>query len=226
MLLQMRLSTTIDKPEARWRRAKDPLARHARFVGEGEHLVLEVRRHPAVLLWSFLLTIAVTIVSVWVAAAFSLGTSPDVVDTLASLVIVFFVLRFLWQALQWWANRIVVTDRRIFQVWGVLTRRVASMPLEKVTDMTYRRTIWGRLFGYGDLLVDMPGQQPGLSYMHHVPKPDFFYRTVTSLVTGAVALDPDPIVDDADDAAFEAVFEESDDQDDADTGPLPRVPIQ
>jgi hypothetical protein len=220
----MRLLTETDKGESGWRRDGDPLKRHGRFVGEGEHLVLEVHRHPAVLLRSFLVTVGATIGALWLSTAINRVTGVDFVTTLAAIVIVVFVLRFLWHSLEWWATQIVVTDRRIFQVWGVLTRKVASMPLEKVTDMTYRRTLWGRLLGYGDLLVDTPGQELGLSYMDHLPNPDFFYRTVTSLVTGAVALDPDPdpIADDDDVAAFDAVFEESDDQD---TGPLPRVKI-
>ncbi len=56
------------------------------------------------------------------------------------------------------------------------------MPLGKLTDVTYRRSIAGRLFGYGDLIVESAGQDQALSHIDHLPHPDDFYRTVTTLI--------------------------------------------
>ena len=105
-----------------------------------------------------------------------------------------------------------MTDRRIFEVSGLVTRKVASMPLSKMTDMTYRRPILGRILGYGELHVESAGQDQALSRLDHLPNPDEFYRTITYLVS-APDLMPrsDP----------EVVHEASWDEDD--TGPLPRV---
>ena len=98
----------------------------------------------------------------------------------------------------------------IFEVSGLLSRKVASMPLTRVTDMTYRRSLLGRLLGYGDLIVESAGQDQALTTINFLPNPDEFYRTVTALVGGVMAR-PDP----------ETVHEAS--WDDEDTGPLPRV---
>src|SRR5688572_31125381 len=38
-----------------------------------------------------------------------------------------------------------VTDKRVLLVTGLVTRQVASMPMGKVTDLTYRRPPIGRL---------------------------------------------------------------------------------
>jgi uncharacterized membrane protein YdbT with pleckstrin-like domain len=150
-----------------------------------------------------------------IATAVGVVTSPrdggDLVDLLLGVFAAFFILRFVWKLWQWRADRIIVTDRRIFEVSGVLTRNVASMPLAKMTDITYRRSILGRLFGYGELIVETAGQDQALQRISHLPRPDDFYRTITWLVTGGLTPKSDPEGLD--------LF----DDDEEDTGPLPRV---
>ena len=102
-----------------------------------------------------------------------------------------------------------MTNQRIIEVSGVLTRKVASMPLEKMTDMIYLRTLGGRLLGYGDLIVESAGQDQALSRIRRLPKPDDFYRCVTSLSADLLPVpDEEPPTPDLDD-----------------TGPLPRVVV-
>ncbi|MDQ3963174.1 MAG: PH domain-containing protein [Actinomycetota bacterium] len=182
---------------------------NSRYLASDERAVLEVRRHPIVVLGSMALATAA------VAAAGTIGwiTSPSEgaawVDTALGVVALAFAARAGWRFWQWWVDRIIVTDQRIFEVSGVLTRKVASMPLTRVTDMTYRRSIGGRLLGYGDLIVESAGQDQALSHIMRIPKPDDFYRTITSLVTaGLPSLIPD-------DGTFSL--------DEEDTGPLPQV---
>ena len=147
-------------------------------------------------------------------------TSPskgsDMVDLVLGLIALFFAARLGWRTWQWHADRIVVTDQRIFEVSGVLTRKVASMPLTRVTDMTYKRSLLGRILGYGDLIVESAGQDQALSRIERLPHPDDFYRTLTSLVTAGI---PSLLPEGADQIWLpDDRFPEDDD-----TGPLPRV---
>jgi uncharacterized membrane protein YdbT with pleckstrin-like domain len=167
-----------------------------RYLALDERKICEVRRHAALLLWPGLQTLAVF------AAAGALGAlgalaSPNkgatVIDTILSLIALVFLVRFAWAAVQWWATRIIVTDRRILEISGVVSRRVASMPLPQVTDTTYHRSIGGRLLGYGDLVVESPGRHPGLSHIGYVPRPDDFYRIVMSLMNASSGDAPDEI---------------------------------
>ena len=45
----------------------------------------------------------------------------------------------------------MATDKRLIMTYGLLTHKVAMMPLRKVTDMNYGRSLLGRMLGYGDL---------------------------------------------------------------------------
>jgi uncharacterized membrane protein YdbT with pleckstrin-like domain len=109
--------------------------------------------------------------------------------TAVSVVALVFALRFAWRLTLWTRNRLIVTDRRVFELRGLVVSRVASMPLAKVTDMTYKRSMLGRLLGYGELVVESSGQDQALNDLRHIPDPDEFYRTLTGLALGGYASD-------------------------------------
>lgn len=97
------------------------------------------------------------------------------------LVALYFILKLGWNVLEWSNDHFVITDKRIFELSGVLTRNVASLPLGKLTDLTYRRTVGGRLLGYGTLIVETAGQDQALSRIEYLPEPDRVYRTISTL---------------------------------------------
>ena len=158
-------------------------ATRSRYLAEAEEPILEVRHHFFTLIKPTVITVLVVFGAAALGALTSWEDGQDVIDTIVGLIAIFFVVRLVWKFLLWWEDRIVVTDQRIFEVSGVLTRKVASMPLEKVTDMTYKRTVGGRLFGYGDLILESAGQKQAMDEIQFLPRPDEFYRTVTSLAS-------------------------------------------
>jgi Bacterial PH domain len=184
------------------------MIRPDRYLALDERKICEVRRHAAVLLWPAIQTVAVFAVAGGLGALASPNKGADLIDTILGLIALAFLVRFAWIAMQWWATHIIVTDRRILEISGVVSRRVASMPLPQVTDTTYHRSIGGRLLGYGDLVVESPGRHPGLSHIGYVPRPDDFYRVVMSLMNASSGDAPDDV-------------EVS--SSDEDTGEIPRV---
>ena len=149
-------------------------------MADGEREVLSTRRHLAAVLVPFLVTIGVG----WAASAIGAASGPpnggDSLDTVLGWIVLAFVIRFLFKLLEWWYDVIFVTDRRIFEVRGLVPQHVYSMPLWKVTDMTYRRTFWGFLLGYGALILETAGQDQALDHMNYLPAPDDFYKAVNS----------------------------------------------
>ena len=67
-----------------------------------------------------------------------------------------------WNVVNWAGDFFVVTSHRILLTSGVLTRRVAMMPLTKVTDMSFQRTFSGRMLGFGEFIVESAGQDQAL----------------------------------------------------------------
>ena len=187
------------------------LVRYARYLAQNERIVLDVRHHYTALLRPFFDAVGVVLGTLILGLALSPNNGGDWIDTVLGLIAFYFVGRFLWRCWEWSVDRLVVTDRRIFEVSGLLTRKVGSMPLVMMTDMTYSRPVLGRILGYGSLRVESAGQDQGLSRLDHIPNPDEFYRTITGLVSAGIIPKAEP----------QAVHEAS--WDDDDTGPLPRV---
>jgi hypothetical protein len=185
------------------------MAGEGRYLALDERLVTRVRRHPAVLSVTILQTLGVVVLGLILSGLIGSKGEAGAIDTVLAFIIMAAVARLGWRLWEWSVDRIVVTDRRILEVSGLLSRKVASMPLDKVTDMTYRRTFVGRLVGYGAFIVESPGQKQAVEMINFIPQPDDFYQTVTSLVMGGPEMSHEDLpVPDADDD---------------DTGPLPRV---
>jgi Bacterial PH domain len=87
-----------------------------------------------------------------------------------------------WTWGQWSHERFIITDRRVLLVYGLLTQRVGVMPLSKVTDLTYERTLGGRLLGYGAFVVESAGQHQAFNRIDYLPTPDKLYHDVSVLL--------------------------------------------
>jgi len=158
----------------------NPPADVDRYLLPHEQEVITVRKHPAVLL----APVAWAVVGLIVAALLS-DTVLRHSSALTWIVwaiwgLVF--LRFLWAAINWAVDYFVVTSHRFILTSGLFSRKVAMMPLVKVTDMTFQRSFLGRLFGYGTFILESAGQDQALSKVDYIPYPEQLYLEVCSLI--------------------------------------------
>ncbi|GAB78514.1 PH domain-containing protein [Austwickia chelonae] len=149
----------------------------ARYLVDDELCVVATRRHWVVLVEPWLSAVAAFLVVAWLAFEVVDPRPGRLVDVLWW---VWFAVvgRALW--LSWDRHRtwFVATDRRLLLIYGVVVRRVAMMPLAKVTDMSYHRTPVGWLLGFGDFVLESAGQDQALHRIRFVPRPDSTYRAI------------------------------------------------
>jgi protein-disulfide isomerase-like protein with CxxC motif len=67
---------------------------------------------------------------------------------------------------------------------GFFVHKIAMMPLTKVTDLTFERSLRGRLLGYGTLIVESAGQIQALNRIDYIPRPEEVYEALSELVFG------------------------------------------
>lgn len=106
------------------------------------------------------------------------------IDNVAFYLALVAVLRFTVLTIQWWIERIVITDKRVMISQGIIVHNVGMMPLGKVTDLTFRRTLGGRMFGYGTVIVESAGQIQALNTIRYMPQPEEIYEALSELVFG------------------------------------------
>lgn len=105
-------------------------------------------------------------------------------DNLTFYLALVAVLRFTILTILWWIERIVITDKRVMLAEGFIVHKVGMMPLSKVTDLTFERSIGGRMMGYGTLIVESAGQIQALNRIDYMPRPEEVYEALSELVFG------------------------------------------
>jgi uncharacterized membrane protein YdbT with pleckstrin-like domain len=145
-----------------------------------EHQVITVRKHPAVLIKP----IAVVLLGLVIAAVISTTVARHQPGVVGFVWIAWAVL-LLWlvfAVIEWSQDYFIVTSRRMLLATGVVTRKVAMMPLVKVTDMSFQRSTLGRLLGYGEFILESAGQEQALRVVDHLPYPEQLYLEVCGLI--------------------------------------------
>jgi len=92
------------------------------------------------------------------------------------------LLRAVWKWFDWYRELFLATDRRLMLVHGIITRKVDIMPMSKVTDMRYDRTVTGQLLGYGVYILESAGQDQALSTINYIPDPDHHYKQISEVI--------------------------------------------
>lgn len=62
--------------------------------------------------------------------------------------------------LRWGTEHFVVSTAHVFFRTGILRRREHQIPLGRIQNMETEVTFWGRLLGFGSLIVDSAADQP------------------------------------------------------------------
>jgi uncharacterized membrane protein YdbT with pleckstrin-like domain len=146
-----------------------------------ERRVIRLRQHWAVML-NHVTSTSLFLLVIVVAERYLPNTV--IIDNLAFYLALVAVVRFTAQTILWWIERIVVTDKRMMLAQGILTHRVGMMPLGKVTDLTFERSLAGRIFGYGTIIVESAGQIQALNRIDYMPQPEEVYEALSELVFG------------------------------------------
>ena len=145
-----------------------------------ERQVISVHEHPAVLVGPIALVLLGLVAAGWLttAVAHANGTAILVIWLVWGALLLWLGIK-VWD---WAVNYFVVTSQRLLLAKGVIVRNVGMLPLGKVTDMSFRRSTFGRLFGYGEFIVESAGQDQALRNVKFIPYPEQLYLEVCGLI--------------------------------------------
>ena len=147
-----------------------------RYLLPHERSCITIRMHPAVLAGHLILA------SGGLVAARKLTSRsgrPDIVWGAC----LFLLLDFFRQVAAWPVTYFVVTNERMLFIRGPFSRTVTAMPLDKTMSLKLRRTILGRLLGYGSLIVVSPDRRRAVRKVRYLPYPEQLYLEISGLLS-------------------------------------------
>ncbi len=138
-------------------------------LSDDETIVTSFRPHWKLLFIPFVWFIAIVVV-LGFAARFLPGSVVVWIAILFVLAGVYLVVRPL---VNWWFTRYVLTTERLITRVGLVAQSGVEIPLERITNVNFSQTVFERLLGAGDLLIESAGMS-GQSKFSNIPHPDEF----------------------------------------------------
>src|SRR5260370_19579509 len=150
------------------------------MLASGEQPIRRDHQHWFVLLadaFYGILAIVAAIVLLFLSSNLGQGTGRDILGFVVLALVVGGLLYILWEALRWRNEEYIVTSRRVLRMEGVINKRVIDSSLEKINDAVLTQSIFGRMFGFGDLEI-LTASETGISILRMLRQPDDFKRAM------------------------------------------------
>jgi uncharacterized membrane protein YdbT with pleckstrin-like domain len=130
---------------------------------------ITIRRHPVVLTRRF----AATLGGLIIVAIISQALAPDTTIVICAWVAWGVLLtRFIWKAVEWLKESLVITPQQVLLSSGIFSRTTTYTPMTRVTNMSLQEPLLGRWLGYGELILELSGQDQSFRVIDHVPYSD------------------------------------------------------
>jgi uncharacterized membrane protein YdbT with pleckstrin-like domain len=126
-----------------------------RLLNTGEELEVDLRPHwwffagPAAMLLA-------AVVGLVVAASLD---APGFVRLVLACITLAALVWFAGRYLRWATTNFAVTTDRIIFRHGVLAKQGIEIPLERVNTIFFHQSIWERMIGTGDLIIESAGEK-------------------------------------------------------------------
>ena len=140
-----------------------------RLLNEGERIVLSTRTHVKALLLPAVVLIVVAGLAGYLSSlpdGDNAGTWRWVIWVIVALILVWFVVK---PFLDWLLTTYTFTNRRLITRTGILTRRGHDIPMNRISDISYEKSLVDRMFGCGTLIVSDASEQ-GLVPLKDIPR--------------------------------------------------------
>jgi uncharacterized membrane protein YdbT with pleckstrin-like domain len=125
-----------------------------KLLNDNEEVTLDLHPHW----WFFAPPLFVLVGAIVVGALLALGTDVSWLEIPAGVLILACLLWFAVRYCRWVTTNFVVTTDRLIYRHGVLAKHGIEIPLERVNTVFFRQSIFERMVGSGDLVIESAGE--------------------------------------------------------------------
>jgi uncharacterized membrane protein YdbT with pleckstrin-like domain len=154
-----------------------------KLLGADEHVVIHTRTHVKAM-------ILPTLAFLLIAAAVGVGAAliPREARPIGQLAILALgVVLAIWLVilpfLRWRTTTYTITNRRLITRSGILNKVGKDIPLSRINEVSYERSLIDRMLGCGSLIVQTAAED-GTLVLHDVPDVEHVNREMSQLLFG------------------------------------------
>lgn len=137
------------------------------LLSPGENIVAEFRPHWSSIIVSLVLTFA-ALIAVVLLAAFTEGAVGQWGPLAVAVV---WLALTLPKIIGWLTTQHVITNERVIHRQGFIAKHGKEIPHEMINTVSFRQSVFERMVGSGDLVIESAGEQ-GQTLYRDIPKPE------------------------------------------------------
>lgn len=146
------------------------------LLGDQEDILLVSRQHWFVLFRMIILELIAMLILVVILIIAQISL-PDYTLGFGYFLLILPLISIAREFMIWWNRQIVITNRRVIQLSGIINKNVIDSSLEKVNDVKMVQSFWGRLFRYGNVEI-LTASEMGANLFKKIGNPIRFKTTM------------------------------------------------
>ncbi|MGZ4642340.1 MAG: PH domain-containing protein [Blastococcus sp.] len=140
-----------------------------KLLAEDEEVVRHLHPHWMTVFWPVVWFLVLVGGASFGAAVIPVGRQQGLLRLLVlALTVVLTLFLVVVPLLRWRTTHYVITTHRLLFRAGVLARRGRDIGLSRITDVSYRQTLWERLVNSGTLTIESAGEG-GATVLERIP---------------------------------------------------------
>jgi membrane protein YdbS with pleckstrin-like domain len=104
-------------------------------------------------------------------------TAGRVALAVAGVVVLVALLSALVGLVRLRSNEYILTTHRLIEQYGILSKRSVDSYLSKINNVEHSQSLWGRILGFGDVMVDTASKD-GITVFPRIAHPIEFKRAI------------------------------------------------
>ncbi|TFV87795.1 PH domain-containing protein [Blastococcus sp. CT_GayMR16] len=140
-----------------------------KLLAEDEEVARHLHPHWLTLFWPVVWLLVVIGGASFGMAAIPAGRQQGLVRMLIlALAVVLLIVFVLVPLLKWRTTHYVITTHRLLFREGIMARRGRDIGLSRITDVSYRQSLWDRIINSGTLTIESAGDS-GATVLRQIP---------------------------------------------------------
>ena len=153
-----------------------------RLLAADEEVVRHLHPHWTTVFWPVVRFLLIVGAASFGMAAIPAGSEQGIYRLLIFVLAVVLLLVFAFvPLLRWRTTHYVVTTHRLLFREGIMARRGRDIGLSRITDVSYRQSLWERIINSGTLTIESAGEG-GATVLHRIPDSESVQQLLNHMV--------------------------------------------